>query len=106
MAVAGVAYWRFKPGQRERGKGMRDEVGEMVSYPGVLGTIWLDSQEDPDASLTFVIIENRGARSERQGFAFPGRAEVARGGCRTTPAGAPHVRCRPHPSRRYSGQGR
>jgi len=61
MAVARVAYWKFKPGQRERGKRMRDAMGDMFSFPGVVGAIWLDSAEDPDASLSFVIFESREA---------------------------------------------
>lgn len=61
MAVARVAYWKFKPGQRERGKRMRDAMGDMFEYPGVQGTIWLDSTEDADASLSFVIFEDREA---------------------------------------------
>jgi heme-degrading monooxygenase HmoA len=61
MAVARVAYWKFKPGQRDRGKRIRDEMGDMLSFPGVLGAIWLDSTEDPDGSLSFVIFESREA---------------------------------------------
>ncbi len=61
MAVARVAYWKFKPGQRERGKRLRDGMGDMFSYPGVVGTIWLDSVEDADASLSFVLFESREA---------------------------------------------
>lgn len=61
MAVARVAFWKFKPGQRERGKQLRDEAGDMMSFPGVLGAVWLDSVEDPDASLSFVLFEDRGA---------------------------------------------
>ncbi len=61
MAVARVAHWKFKPGQRERGKQLRDAMGDMLAYPGVLGAIWLDSAEDPDASLSFVIFESRAA---------------------------------------------
>lgn len=61
MAIARVAYWKFKPGQREQGKRMRDAMGDMFSFPGVVGTIWLDSAEDPDASLSFVIFESREA---------------------------------------------
>jgi quinol monooxygenase YgiN len=61
MAVARVAYWKFKPGQRERGKQLRDAMGDMFAYPGVVGAIWLDSAEDPDASLSFVIFESREA---------------------------------------------
>jgi quinol monooxygenase YgiN len=58
MAVARVAYWKFKPGQRERGKQLRDAMGNMLEYPGTVGAIWLDSAEDPDASLSFVIFES------------------------------------------------
>lgn len=36
-------------------------MGDMLTYPGVLGTIWLDSTEDPDASLSFVIFESKEA---------------------------------------------
>ncbi len=61
MAVARVAYWKFKPGQRERGKRLRDAAGDMLAYPGVVGAIWLDSTEDRDASLSFVIFESREA---------------------------------------------
>ncbi len=61
MAVARVAFWKFKPGQRERGKRMRDAMGDMFGYPGVVGAIWLDSEEDPDASLSFVLFESREA---------------------------------------------
>jgi hypothetical protein len=61
MAVARVAHWKFKPGQRERGKSLRDEMGDMFSLPSVVGAIWLDSAEDPDASLSFVIFESRAA---------------------------------------------
>src|SRR5512136_1906786 len=61
MAVARVAYWRFKPGQRDRGKKLRDAMGDMFTYPGVVGAIWLDSVEDPNASLSFVIFESREA---------------------------------------------
>ncbi len=61
MAVARVAYWKFKPGQRERGKQLRDAIGDMFAYPGVVGAIWLDSVEDPNASLSFVIFESREA---------------------------------------------
>ena len=61
MAVARVAYWKFKPGQRERGKQLRDAMGDMFDYPGVVGAIWLDSAEDPNASLSFVIFESREA---------------------------------------------
>ncbi len=61
MAVARVAYWRFKPGQRERGKRLRDAMGDMLGYPGVLGAVWLDSVEEPDASLSFVFFESREA---------------------------------------------
>ncbi len=58
MAVARVAFWKFKPGQRERGKRLRDEAGDMFAFPGVVGAVWLDSAEDPDASLSFVIFES------------------------------------------------
>lgn len=61
MAIARVAYWKFKPGQRERGKQIRDQMGDIFSFPGILGTIWLDSEEDPDASLSFVIFESKEA---------------------------------------------
>ncbi len=61
MAVARVAYWKFKPGQRAKGKKLRDAMGDMLAYPGVLGAVWLDSTEDPDASLSFVIFESREA---------------------------------------------
>ena len=61
MAIARVAYWKFKPGQRERGKKLRDSMGDMLEYPGVIGAIWLESTEDPDASLSFVLFENREA---------------------------------------------
>ncbi len=61
MAVARVAYWRFKPGQREAGKRLRDEAGDMLAFPGVVGAIWLDSVENPDASLSFVLFESREA---------------------------------------------
>lgn len=61
MAIARVAYWKFKPGQRERGKKLRDAMGDMLAYPGAVGAIWLDSVEDPDASLSFVIFESREA---------------------------------------------
>jgi hypothetical protein len=40
---------------------MRDEIGDMFNFPGVLGAIWLDSTEDPDASLSFVLFEDREA---------------------------------------------
>ena len=40
---------------------MRDAMGDMFSFPGVVGAIWLDSAEDPDASLSFVIFESRKA---------------------------------------------
>lgn len=58
MAVARVAYWKFKPGMREKGKRIRDGMGDMFDFPGVVGTIWLDSSEDPDASLSFVLFES------------------------------------------------
>ncbi len=61
MAVARVAYWKFKPGQREEGKKARDEAGDMFGFAGVLGAVWLDSAEDPDTSLSFVIFESREA---------------------------------------------
>lgn len=61
MAVARVAYWKFKPGQRERGKQLRDAMGDMFSFPGVVGAVWLDSVDDRDASLSFVIFESREA---------------------------------------------
>ncbi|OGS49407.1 MAG: hypothetical protein A3K68_02690 [Euryarchaeota archaeon RBG_16_68_13] len=61
MAVARVAFWMFKPGQRERRKELRDRMGDVMAYPGVLGAIWLDSRNDPDASLSFVIFESVGA---------------------------------------------
>ncbi len=61
MAVARVAFWKFKPGMREKGKRMRDAMGDMFSFPGVVGAVWLDSAEDPDASLSFVIFESREA---------------------------------------------
>ncbi|MFA5895616.1 MAG: antibiotic biosynthesis monooxygenase [Thermoplasmata archaeon] len=58
MAVARVAYWKFMQGQRERGKKLLDEMVDMFQYPGVLGSIWLDSTENPDSSLSFVIFES------------------------------------------------
>lgn len=61
MAVARVAYWKFKPGMRAQGKRLRDQSGDMFAFPGVIGTIWLDSTEDPDASLSFVVFESREA---------------------------------------------
>ena len=61
MAVARVAYWKFKPGQREKGKRLRDAMGDMFSFPGVVGAIWLDSVEDADTRLSFVIFESREA---------------------------------------------
>ncbi len=61
MAVARVAHWKFKPGQREKGKKVRDEAGDMFGFPGVVGAVWLDSVDDPDASLSFVIFESREA---------------------------------------------
>lgn len=61
MAVARMAYWRFKPGMRARGKQLRDQAGDMLGFPGVVGAVWLDSTEDPDASLSFVVFESREA---------------------------------------------
>jgi hypothetical protein len=58
MAVARVAYWRSKLGKRKQGKRMQDEREDLFSFAGFVGTIWLDSVEDPDASLNFAIFES------------------------------------------------
>lgn len=61
MPVARVAFWKFKPGQRKRGKQLRDQMGDMMRYPGVLAAVWLDSREDLDACLSFVVFESDAA---------------------------------------------
>lgn len=61
MALPRVAFWKFRPGQREAGKRLRDEMNNLFDRPEVLGMAWLDSKEDPDASLSFVLFESEAA---------------------------------------------
>ena len=61
MALARGAFWKFRPGQRELGKRLRDEVNDLFERPDVLGMVWLDSKDDPDASLSFVVFEDESA---------------------------------------------